>query len=187
MKILQSDNPSRLKDAGLLLLGSVTGSLPRQSMAYLDSACRYPHPQALNLIRYRSHTHQLGQLASGFMIEGGTTNWQLLGKQIPRHTHHYYPLENNGSQNQIVRLEEGDIVAARCIFRNTRNVDVKIGEGGRDEMCFFYLIYFVDVNQSRPLWSCLTEADDYSWENDTILTNVFQKIDKNSKSLSTFM
>ena len=156
-------------------------------MAYLDSACRYPYPQALNFIRYRSHTHHLGELASGFKIEGETNYWQLLGKQIPRHTYHYYPLENNGSQNQIVRLEEGDIVAARCIFRNTRNVDVKIGEGDRDEMCFFYLIYFVDANRSRPLWSCLTETDDYSWRNDTILTNVFQQIDKNSKSLSIFV
>ena len=57
----------------------------------------------------------------------------------------FFPLEKSGS-NVIVR---GDTLAARCVIYNDRNETVRVGPTRDDEMCNFYLMYY--VNGSRLL------------------------------------
>lgn len=192
VKILTSNNSTRLKSAGMLILGTIAGTIPPHSMGYFDSACEYRRPPALNCIRYRSHTHGLGLIASGFKISKDGSQYQLLGKQFPQHTFPYFPLESikghfplesikgqSRRGERIVRIERGDVLAARCIMNNTRDIEVAIGERAEDEMCYFYLIYYVDSGESIPFpfRHCYTSANDYSWQIDAGFTTIFKQID----------
>lgn len=55
----------------------------------------------------------------------------------------FYPVTNQ------VPIETGDVIAARCTMKNTRDHVVSIGSTGEDEMCNFYMMYYVEGD--RPL------------------------------------
>lgn len=173
----------------MMILGSVAGSIPRNTIGSFDSACEYKEEPALNVVQYRTHSHTLGQIGSGFRISGkDKSQWQLLGKQSPQDRHHYYPLlgrDGKPEDGLVVRIEKGDTLAARCVVNNDRDADVAIGERHMDEMCYFYLIYYVDTNHSIPFpfRSCYTSDPDYKWSQDERLASVFHEIDAASKIL----
>ena len=47
-----------------------------------------------------------------------------------------------GSKDLVIR--DGDWIAARCTFYNRHNADVKMGPTANDEMCTFYLMFWVE-------------------------------------------
>lgn len=62
-----------------------------------------------NLIEYfRTHTHSLGKVVSGWKISNGK-DWNLIGKKSPKEPQMFYPLAD-----PELTFTKGDILAARC-------------------------------------------------------------------------
>lgn len=51
----------------------------------------------------------------------------------------FYPVVKNATN-----IRQGDLLAARCTMYNFRDHNVRVGATGKDEMCNFYLMYYVD-------------------------------------------
>lgn len=48
----------------------------------MESACKIQEPMELYPFGYRTHTHKLGKLVSGWLVRGN--NWSLIGKHDPQ-------------------------------------------------------------------------------------------------------
>lgn len=49
-----------------------------------ESACLNEEPITIHPFAYRTHTHKLGKLVSGYKMNGRTHQWQLIGKGNPQ-------------------------------------------------------------------------------------------------------
>ena len=65
-----------------------------------------------------------------------------------------------------VVIRDGDHLAARCTMYNRHNADVRIGGSGDDEMCNFYMIFWMlgelPPTLSRSCWASGTSGDDWA-------------------------
>ncbi|KAM6902478.1 peptidyl-glycine alpha-amidating monooxygenase B [Xenentodon cancila] len=134
--------------AGIYLLMSVdTVILPGKKVTNADIACDYTsfpiYPFA-----FRTHTHQLGRVVSGYRIRNG--KWTLIGRQSPQLPQAFYPA------NKDVALQYGDTVGARCVFTGEgRTSKTYIGGTSSDEMCNFYIMYYMDSKHAVPFMNCM--------------------------------
>ena len=62
--------------------------------------------------------------------------------------HAFYPVQTKG----YVRVSSGDKLAARCIMVNDQTRVIRTGPKDSDEMCIFYVMYYVDADK-EPLQS----------------------------------
>uniref|UniRef100_A0A8C5RMI5 peptidylglycine monooxygenase n=1 Tax=Laticauda laticaudata TaxID=8630 RepID=A0A8C5RMI5_LATLA len=111
-----------------------------------DIACHYKmypmHPFA-----YRVHTHHLGKVVSGYRVRDG--QWTPIGHQSPQLPQAFYPVENP------VEIKYGDILAARCVFTGEgRSSETYIGGTARDEMCNFYIMYYMEAKYAVSSMTC---------------------------------
>ena len=61
-------------------------------------------------------------------------------------------------------LTRGDIIASRCTMFNNGETDVSIGPTKNDEMCNFYLMYWVEGNRIPFETYCFTPGPPfYTW------------------------
>lgn len=73
------DSANRVnKRAGVLLLGT-QGSIPAKSIEHMETSCKISQPILMHPFAFRTHTHKLGKLVTGWLIEDG--KWKLLGKR----------------------------------------------------------------------------------------------------------
>jgi hypothetical protein len=74
---------------------------------------------------YRTHTHKLGIVTSGYVIKtdpkSGHQEWIEIGRRSPQLPQMFFPASNKVSVNK------GDILAARCRMENPKQHDVQIG------------------------------------------------------------
>ncbi|BES91242.1 Copper type II ascorbate-dependent monooxygenase, C-terminal domain [Nesidiocoris tenuis] len=148
------------KLAGVLLLGT-GGILKPSSEVHMETACVITEDKELHPFAFRTHTHQYGQVVSGYRVrnDSGEMEWTLLGKRNPQDPQMFYPTVTD----TIIR--RGDIVAARCTMFNTRKKIVKIGGSSKDEMCNFYLAYWVEQSEPLDRKYCFTSGPPrYFWE-----------------------
>ena len=91
----------------------------------------------------------------------------------------FYKVENNSP------IKEGDIVAARCTMENYQNHVVDIGPTGDDEMCNFYLMYYVQGDKILSKKFCFSLGPPlYYWSSDHSLNlNVPNDVDKKASQL----
>jgi len=154
------------KTAGVLLLGT-GGMMSKKSTADFDTACYMDEDIKLHPFAFRTHTHRHGKVVSGYRVRG--SQWTLIGKRDPQLPQMFYPVENK----EIV-IEKGDTLAARCHMVNDENRDVYVGSTNDDEMCNFYMMYWVDGSQllqdDSGCWS--PGPPYYSWKNNASLTNI---------------
>ncbi|XP_030005228.1 peptidyl-glycine alpha-amidating monooxygenase isoform X1 [Sphaeramia orbicularis] len=134
--------------AGIYLLMSVdTVILPGKRVTNADIACDYTS-YPIYPFAFRTHTHHLGQVVSGYRIRDG--RWSLIGRQSPQLPQAFYPA------NQDVNIKYGDTVAARCVFTGEgRTSKTYIGGTSADEMCNFYIMYYMDSRHSIPYMNCM--------------------------------
>ena len=65
----------------------------------------------LHPFSYRVHTHYIGKVTAGYIIDGETrSNWTLIGKEDPSR-----PQVNIDQKDNLV-VNGGDILAVRCTF-----------------------------------------------------------------------
>ncbi|XP_070706175.1 peptidyl-glycine alpha-amidating monooxygenase B [Pempheris klunzingeri] len=134
--------------AGIYLLMSVdTVILPGKRVTNADIACDYTsHP--IYPFAFRTHTHRLGKVVSGYRIRDG--KWTLIGRQSPQLPQAFYPA------NKEVNVKYGDAIAARCVFNGEgKTSKTYIGGTSDDEMCNFYIMYYMDSKHAIPYMNCM--------------------------------
>ena len=93
-----------------------------------------------------------GKVVSGWKVEN-SDSWELIGKQDPQKPQMFYPVENKG-----LTLTKGDVVAARCTMVNTRDRTTFVGATKEDEMCNFYIMYWVEGDSPMDQTTCFSRV-----------------------------
>ncbi|XP_077944468.1 peptidyl-glycine alpha-amidating monooxygenase isoform X2 [Gasterosteus aculeatus] len=134
--------------AGIYLLMSVdTVILPGKRVTNADIACDYTS-YPIYPFAFRTHTHHLGQVVSGYRIREG--RWNLIGRQSPQRPQAFYPA------NKEMNVKYGDTIAARCVFTGEgRTSKTYIGGTSDDEMCNFYIMYYMESKHAIPYMNCM--------------------------------
>ncbi|KAM9306556.1 peptidyl-glycine alpha-amidating monooxygenase B [Pholidichthys leucotaenia] len=134
--------------AGIYLLLSMDAVIPPgKKVTNADVACDYTSPP-MYPFAFRTHTHGLGKVVSGYRIRDG--KWTQIGRQSPQLPQAFYPA------NKGVTVKNGDILAARCVFTGEgRTTETYIGGTGDDEMCNFYIMYYMDSKYATPFMTCM--------------------------------
>ncbi|XP_060091622.1 peptidyl-glycine alpha-amidating monooxygenase isoform X4 [Heteronotia binoei] len=138
--------------AGMYLMMSVDTVIPAgEKVVDADIACHYKmYP--MHLFAYRVHTHRLGQVVSGYRIRDG--QWTLIGRQSPQLPQAFYPVENP------VEVKYGDTLAARCVFTGEgRASKTHIGGASSDEMCNFYIMYYMEAKHAISFMTCIENVN----------------------------
>uniref|UniRef100_A0A8C1H1J2 Peptidylglycine alpha-amidating monooxygenase n=1 Tax=Cyprinus carpio carpio TaxID=630221 RepID=A0A8C1H1J2_CYPCA len=118
-----------------------------------DIACTYTS-SPMYPFAFRTHTHSLGKVVSGYRVRNG--QWTQIGRQSPLLPQAFYPVANT------IDVRNGDILAARCVFTGEgRTTNTQIGGTSNDEMCNFYIMYYMDNSHAVPYMNC---GDDGSSE-----------------------
>nr|XP_023017125.1 peptidylglycine alpha-hydroxylating monooxygenase [Leptinotarsa decemlineata] len=161
--LMYTEEPQN-KLAGVLLLG-VGGLIPPRTITHMETACQITEYKTIHPFAYRTHTHTLGRVVSGYIIrrdENGKDHWKLLGKRDPLTPQMFYPVFDNGS------ISYGDRVAARCTMDSTRRDRItQVGPTNNDEMCNLYIMYYVENDTPLEMKYCTTEGPPYyHWSNE---------------------
>lgn len=111
------------KLAGVLLMGT-SGVIPPMAKEKMETACEITEKKTIHPFAYRTHTHSLGRVVSGYRVrtdDNGDDQWTLLGKRDPMTPQMFYPVANTDP------IKFGDRVAARCTMVSNRKRVTKIG------------------------------------------------------------
>uniref|UniRef100_A0A3B4YKI1 Peptidylglycine alpha-amidating monooxygenase n=1 Tax=Seriola lalandi dorsalis TaxID=1841481 RepID=A0A3B4YKI1_SERLL len=132
--------------AGIYLLMSVDTVILPGKRTNADVACDYTsHP--IYPFAFRTHTHHL-KVVSGYRIRDG--KWSLIGRQSPQLPQAFYPA------NKELSVKYGDTIAARCVFSGEgRTSKTYISGTSDDEMCNFYIMYYMDSKHAIPFMNCM--------------------------------
>ncbi|XP_013188764.1 peptidylglycine alpha-hydroxylating monooxygenase [Amyelois transitella] len=147
------------RQAGVILLGTGGVIAPRK-LEHMETACTIEEDKVIYPFAFRTHTHSLGKLVSGFVVRKNPSGdvWQLIGKEDPQKPQMFYPVANS------TPIGKGDVLAARCTMNNTHNHAVSIGPTNNDEMCNFYLMYWVQNDSPLEQKYCFSAGPPfYYW------------------------
>ena len=126
-----TDQPQR-KRAGVYFVGT-NGMIPARTTTYMEAACRLATSLTIHPFAFRTHTHALGRVVSGWKVTEDM-EWSLIGKQLslhlsistsiciyagkedPQKPQMFYPVEDSA-----MTLTGGDTVAARCTMVSYRD------------------------------------------------------------------
>ncbi|XP_042643608.1 peptidyl-glycine alpha-amidating monooxygenase isoform X6 [Tyto alba] len=144
--------------AGMYLMMSVNTVIPPgEKVVDADIACRYKR-FPMHLFAYRVHTHRLGKVVSGYRVRNG--QWTLIGRQSPQLPQAFYPVEHP------IDVSYDDILAARCVFSGEgRTAETHIGGTANDEMCNFYIMYYMEARHAVSYMTCTQNANPEMFRN----------------------
>ncbi|VDO95851.1 unnamed protein product [Soboliphyme baturini] len=132
-----------------------------------DIECVIEEDLKLHPFAFRVHAHDRGRVVSGFRVRrkifyngDWRDEWELIGKRNPKDPQMFYPVHN---LNMVI--EQDDAVAARCVMENKESRPISIGSTGEDEMCNFYLMYWVDGDQTLTKNMCASHGPPLSYWN----------------------
>ncbi|XP_023347961.1 peptidylglycine alpha-hydroxylating monooxygenase isoform X2 [Eurytemora carolleeae] len=145
--VLKYTNIPQPRSAGVYFVGT-GGLIPPQSTTHMEAACTLRENLEIHPFAFRTHTHSLGRVVSGWKVGKGM-EWTLIGKKDPQLPQMFYPVENT------LTLNKGDTVAARCTMVSYRSRITWVGATDEDEMCNFYIMY-----RSRITWVGATDEDE---------------------------
>uniref|UniRef100_A0A803W9Y0 Peptidylglycine alpha-amidating monooxygenase n=1 Tax=Ficedula albicollis TaxID=59894 RepID=A0A803W9Y0_FICAL len=144
--------------AGMYLMMSVNTVIPPgKKVVDADIACHYKR-SPMHLFAYRVHTHRLGKVVSGYRVRNG--QWTLIGRQSPQLPQAFYPVK------YPVDISYNDILAARCVFSGEgRTTETHIGGTAEDEMCNFYIMYYMEAKHAVSYMTCTQNANPEMFRN----------------------
>ncbi|KAI1717535.1 putative peptidylglycine alpha-hydroxylating monooxygenase 1 [Ditylenchus destructor] len=121
-----------------------------------EAACVVDEQVAMHPFAFRVHTHRHGKSVGGWVVKEnpttGVDQWTLLGSRDPQLPQLFEDVKNKS------------IVAARCDIKNEENRKIQIGPTGEDEMCNFYLMYWVDGDDVLTNNVCFSPGSpQYHW------------------------
>ncbi|GBN28555.1 Peptidylglycine alpha-hydroxylating monooxygenase [Araneus ventricosus] len=176
LTLLPSTTKSVSKTAGVYLLGT-NGVIRAGEEEHFESSCRIDEPVEIHPFAFRTHTHALGKVVSGYKVDKDG-KWHLIGKHNPQEPQMFYPVKDS----KLV-IDYGDIVAARCTMYDFRDTDTYIGPTGEDEMCNFYMMYYVDGDKPLAQKYCYSSGPPtYYWSKDPKLQYIPSYIDKEASA-----
>ncbi|CAH8560786.1 unnamed protein product [Heterobilharzia americana] len=145
------------KLAGVYVLVSDGEVLPKQTTK-LEMSCMYSGEATIHPFAFRVHAHEHGVLNDGYVIANNEK--YLIGSKSPQLPQTFYPVENKS-----LEINPGDTITARCKMINNENKPIKIGNTRYDEMCNFYIMYWVKSEDENQLYDpnnqlCFLEDDD---------------------------
>lgn len=111
------------KQASILLLGT-SGMIGPHRVEHMETACTIDEQKTIHPFAYRTHTHSLGKVVSGYRVrqdETGEDQWTLLGKRDPLTPQMFYPVLNSDP------ILPGDRLAARCTMESNRDRATFVG------------------------------------------------------------
>ena len=82
--------------------------IPARTTTYMEAACKINTDRLIHPFAFRTHTHALGRVVSGWKVTPDM-EWSLIGKKDPQLPQMFYPVDDSS-----MILENGDTVAARC-------------------------------------------------------------------------
>jgi len=170
LRMLPQDNNEINKLAGVLLMAT-DGRILGKSTEHFEAACPVEEPIEIHPFGFRTHTHKLGQVVSGYRVDRETGQWEQIGKGDPQKPQMFYPVK------KAITVRQGDWLAARCTMYNYQAETVRIGQTGDDEMCNFYIMYYVDrMDRILDRKVCVTAGPPYYyWKFDL---NVPKQVDR---------
>lgn len=135
--------------SGIFLLLAYGITIPPDTPKFhINSSCIFNWGPGISIhpFGFRTHAHSLCRVISGYKVTDD--HYYMIGKGNPQWPQAFYPVEKSVSVNP------GDILAAQCTYNSTgRHRDTEIGSTGDDEMCNFYIMYYMDSameNQRGP-------------------------------------
>nr|XP_020650073.1 peptidyl-glycine alpha-amidating monooxygenase isoform X2 [Pogona vitticeps] len=144
--------------AGMYLMMAMDTVIPPgEKVVNSDIACHYKmYP--MHVFAYRVHTHHLGKVVSGYRVRDG--QWTPIGRQSPQLPQAFYPVENP------VEIKYGDVLAARCVFTGEgRSSETYIGGTASDEMCNFYIMYYMEAKHAVSYMTCTQNVNPEMFKN----------------------
>ncbi|XP_047531580.1 peptidylglycine alpha-hydroxylating monooxygenase [Vanessa atalanta] len=148
------------RQAGVFLLGT-SGVIAPHGIEHMETACTINEDKVIHPFAFRPHTHSLGTQVTGYVVrrsEKGDT-WQVLGSKNPQLPQMFYPVVNTSP------IMKNDVLAARCVMNNTHHHTVQIGPTNNDEMCNFYLMYWVENDTPLSQKYCFSAGPPYYYWN----------------------
>uniref|UniRef100_A0A5S6QDL4 Peptidylglycine monooxygenase n=1 Tax=Trichuris muris TaxID=70415 RepID=A0A5S6QDL4_TRIMR len=148
--------------AGVYLLAAdSTKAIPPKVAEFpLNMSCVYEEDAVIHPFAYRTHAHALGRIITGYQYR--ENSFALIGKGNPQWPQWFYPAKKN------ISIGKGDTIVAQCIFDSTsRSTVTTIGAHGLNEMCNFYMYYFVSAKQGSviaKLKACQEEGDSFIFD-----------------------
>lgn len=139
------------------------GQVQPHSTESFEAACLIDEPVEMHPFAFRVHTHKRGKSVAGWVVTGDEETekdqWTLIGERDPQKEQLFEPIKN-----QTMIIQTGDVVAARCIIKNDEDRIIGMGPTGADEMCNFYLMYWVDGQNTLSDNTCYSPgAPEYRW------------------------
>ena len=123
-----------------------------------ETACKIKTTTTLHPFAFRVHTHSLGRVVSGWKVSPNM-EWTLLGKEDPQLPQMFFPVTNDK-----LTLNDGDTLATRCTMVNDGDSSVSVGSTRKDEMCNYYLMFWVDGTDLPSQRTCSSLGPPiYSW------------------------
>ncbi|XKL65698.1 hypothetical protein PGB90_009118 [Kerria lacca] len=145
------------KLAAVLLMGT-SGFIPAGSTESMETNCVINEDKVMHPFAFRTHTHNLGVRVSGYRIRiiNDKEHWTLIGQRDPLTPQMFYPVEKN------MIIQKDDMVAASCKMDATKKDHYTVvGPTGEDEMCNFYLMYWVEDSSPLEQQYCFTSGPPY--------------------------
>merc|ERR1712127_830944 len=112
--VLTYTNASQPRRAGVYFLGT-GGVIPNRATQYMEAACKISTSLSLHPFAFRTHTHALGRVVSGWKVSPNM-EWNLIGKKDPQLPQMFYPVED-----KAMTITGGDTLAARCTMVSYRD------------------------------------------------------------------
>ncbi|KAH9499188.1 hypothetical protein Btru_004367, partial [Bulinus truncatus] len=124
---------------------------PRQPAYYVDVSCRMNLTKTIYPFAFMTHSHELGQVISGYQYNG---SFFEIGRGNPHWPQQYYPVKKK------IVIQPGDYMAARCTY-NTMLLDhsTKSGSTSAGEMCNFFILFYTDSSVVNPFTSCIEDKE----------------------------
>ena len=141
------------------LLGTFSyGDYPALATTHNEAACKITEDVIIHPFRYFAHTHGLGKVVSGWKVTQDMS-WTLVGKHDPQLPNAFYSIDDAG-----FTMTKGDFLATRCTMVNTGDRLVETGTTHTDEMCQYYIMYWVEGPKTLDMKICKSQGFPfYSW------------------------
>ncbi|KAK3098853.1 hypothetical protein FSP39_023767 [Pinctada imbricata] len=133
--------------AGIYLLLAYSVVIPGKSeKVHADISCQFKASGPIYPFGYRTHAHSLGRVITGYQVNG---TYHRIGKGNPQWPQAFYPVEDK------IVIKPGDYLTGRCTYNSTgRGRSTYIGATANDEMCNFYIMFYMDANTRLQYHSC---------------------------------
>ncbi|KAG0418401.1 hypothetical protein HPB47_004866 [Ixodes persulcatus] len=176
LSLVPGDTNQVKRRAGVYVLGT-GGMIRAHTKENFESACRINENLTLYPFAFRTHTHKLGKAVTGYVVRKG--RWTNIGKHSPQEPQMFYPAKKG------LKIVKGDVLAARCTMQNFRDRDTYVGPTGNDEMCNFYIMYYVDGDRILNDKQCFSYGPPiYYWHSDPLLRDdLTTKVNEDASTL----